>query len=216
MKRGLVAGLVVCGLFGSTAAFAQTCLGGASLQRSIVGVSGGMGFTTGARDAGALVQAGRDNAFGFGHLTSLTVDAANQTEYAVGGGAGFGTFLAADGRTQVCSTIDLQYEHGTTTGVTRVSAFETLVGLHLGFVALHQRSVAIVPTFGGGMQMTRAQATNQRTLAGVTTVERFGVASLGTGVIFHDQMSINANLVMPFARPANHPTFTLGFGYVFK
>jgi hypothetical protein len=168
------------------------------------------------RDAGAAIQAGRDSAFGVGHITSLTADAANATEFAIGGGAGFGTSLSADGRTQVCSTMDLTYEHGTTVGTTRLSAFDTLVGAHLGFVAMQQRSVAIVPTFGGGMQITRTQASNQLTLAGVTTVERFGIASFGTGVIFHDQMSINVDLVMPFATTNNDPTFVLGFGYVFK
>ena len=175
-----------------------------------------MGFTTGSRGAAAGVLAGRDQAFGGGSIGSFTSDALNRSEYAVSGQAGFGGAIDDSQRTHVCSTVEVEYEHGYDLGVTHVSAVDSAFGTHVGFVALDRRSVTIVPTFGGWLQLVRAHAANRLTLADATSVDHFGVATLGTGVIFNGQMSVNAALLMPFATTGQHPQFTLGFGYVFK
>jgi hypothetical protein len=188
----------------------QICAGSASFAAGPLQVAGGAGFTSHAHGFGVtLTLGGSATFFGVG-LGTTHFDAYKSSSFDVVAGGGYELPLDQRGVVQLCPVVAVAHTAGPNniSGGVDYSETDVAASLRLGGVATESEHVRVFPTVGLGFEYAAAKLTS--TLGGSTTDSHgFGVLSLGLGLVFNKNLTVQPRAAVPIGLDNSSATFGL-------
>jgi hypothetical protein len=222
MRRSLVVSLALAAMVNAPAV-AQTCQGLASYSAGSLQVVGNAQFPESRKVWGASVSYGMPSGVYAGadlSTTSFDEDTGiDASSLGLGIHAGYQMKLGQSGKINLCPVANLSLGMGPDDDAQDLnsSSRDLHFGVALGTEMGSTRQLRIIPTAGLGLQMSKATAEN--TASGAETElysETYGVARLGVGFVFNQQISLRPTIDIPVGSDVfNDPTFGLSVGYNF-
>jgi opacity protein-like surface antigen len=219
MRRSLVVSLALLAMANSPAV-AQTCQGLASFTSGKMQVAGSAQFGEIANTWGGSFTYGMPSGLHAGaDLSTTSFDGADASSLGIGAHVGYEMKLGRTGKINLCPVARLALGMGPDDEANDINASSTDVhfGLALGTEMGANPRLRILPTAGLGLQYSKAKA--EDTGPGGSTFElseTYGLARLGVGFVFNQQISIRPTVDIPLGSDiSSDPAFGLTVGYNF-
>lgn len=215
MRRSLVVSLALLAMVESPAV-AQTCLGLASFSQGKMQVSGNGQFTDGSNRFGAGFNYGLPAGIFAGAQLSTTSYDGNASSLGIGANAGYQLTVGKAANIHVCPTASLELGMGPDDDATNtdVSQRSATVGFSLGTTMSSSPRMQIVPAAGLGLAYGK-QTTKVDGVSAPDVSETYGLARLGVGFIFNQQIAVRPSVDIPLGLDNSDPTFGLTVAYSF-
>jgi Outer membrane protein beta-barrel domain len=217
MRRSLVVSLAVLAIVRSPA-MAQTCQGLASFSAGQLQVAGNAQFPEGAKVWGGSITYGVPSGiYGGADLSTTSIDNDGGSSLGIGAHAGYQMKLGRTGKMALCPVANLALGMGPDDDAADVNSSQTNAhfGLALGTEMGTSQQMRILPTAGLGLQYSKAKIEQ----GGATVAEgseTYGLARLGVGFVFNQQISVRPTIDIPVASDlVSDPTFGITVGYNF-
>jgi Outer membrane protein beta-barrel domain len=217
MRRSLVVSLALLAIVRSPAV-AQTCQGLASYSAGQMQVAGNAQFPEGAKVWGGSFSYGMPSGIYAGaDLSTTSIDNDGGSSLGVGAHAGYQMKLGQAQKLALCPVANLSLGMGPDDDAADVNSSQTNAnfGFALGTEMGASRQMRIIPTAGLGLQYSKFKVEQ----AGATVVdgsETYGLACLGVGFVFNQQISVRPTVDIPVGSDLqNDPTFGVSVGYNF-
>jgi outer membrane autotransporter protein len=221
MRRSLIVPLALLAIVKSPAA-AQTCQGMASYSAGQLQVAGNAQFPEARKIWGGSISYGQASGiYGGADLSTTSFDGLDQSSLGLGAHAGYQMKLGRAQKLALCPVANLALGMGpdAEAGNSSVDNSQTDAhfGLALGTEMGASRQMRIIPTAGLGLQYTKFKTEITGPGAGTSEVsETYGLARLGVGFVFNQQISVRPTVDIPVASDlVSDPTFGLTVGYNF-
>jgi hypothetical protein len=219
MRRSLVVSLALLAIVRAPAV-AQTCQGLASYTAGQMQVAGTAQFGEFSNTWGGSFSYGvPSGVYGGLDLSTESFDNDGGSSLGVGAHAGYQMKLGRTGKMSLCPVARLALGMGPDDEANDINASQTNVhfGLALGTEMGSTPRMRILPTAGLGLQYSKAKI--EDTSPGGATVEAsetYGIARLGVGFVFNQQISVRPTIDIPLGSDlSNDPVFGLSVGYNF-
>jgi Outer membrane protein beta-barrel domain len=218
MRRSLVVSLALLAMVRSPAV-AQTCQGLASFSAGQMQVAGNAQFSDVTNTWGGSFSYGIPSGiYGGADLSTTSFDGIDQSSLGIGAHAGYQMTLGRAGRMHLCPVASLALGMGPDDEALDINSSSTDVhlGLAVGTSMGTNPRMQILPTAGLGLQYSKAKV--EDTSPGGTTLEgsnTYGLARLGVGFIFNQQISVRPSLDIPLGLDGSDPTFGVTVAYNF-
>jgi hypothetical protein len=219
MRRSLVVSLALLAMVRSPAV-AQTCQGLASFSAGQMQVAGNAQFGEFTNTWGGSFTYGMPSGVYAGaDLSTTSFDGIDQSSLGLGAHAGYQMKLGQTGKMHLCPVARLALGMGPDDEATNINSSSTDVhfGLALGTEMGANPRLRILPTAGLGLQYSKAKV--EDTSPGGTSVEAsetYGLARLGVGFVFNQQISIRPTVDIPLGSDiSSDPAFGLSVAYNF-
>jgi opacity protein-like surface antigen len=219
MRRSLVVSLALLAIVRSPAV-AQTCEGLASFSTGQLQVAGNAQFPQGGNVWGASITYGVPSGiYGGADLSTTSFDGIEQHSLGIGAHAGYQMQLGRASKVSVCPVARLALGMGPDDSANDINSSST--DMHFGFAVGTSmganQQLRILPTAGLGLQYSKAKV--EDTSPGGSTFEAsetYGLARLGVGFVFNQQISVRPTIDIPVASDlVSDPTFGITVGYNF-
>jgi Outer membrane protein beta-barrel domain len=218
MRRSLVVSLALLAIVRSPAV-AQTCQGLASFTAGNMQVAGNAQFPEGGKIWGGSFSYGMPSGLYAGaDLSTTSFDGIDQSSLGIGAHAGYQMKLGRTGKMSLCPVARLALGMGPDDSANDINSSSTDVhfGLALGTEMGTSQQMRILPTAGLGLQYSKAKVENTATNASAEISETYGLARLGVGFVFNQQISVLPTIDIPVASDlVSDPTFGITVGYNF-
>jgi hypothetical protein len=219
MRRSLVVSLALLAIVRSPAV-AQSCQGLASFSAGQMQVAGNAQFPEGGNVWGGSFSYGMPSGVYAGADVSTTsFDGLDQSSLGIGAHAGYQMKLGRTGKLSLCPVARLALGMGPDDEAADINSSSTDMhfGLALGTEMGTSQQVRILPTAGLGLQYTKLKI--EDTSPGGASLEgseTYGLARLGVGFVFNQQISVRPTIDIPVGSDlVNDPTFGITVGYNF-
>ena len=219
MRRSLVVSLALLAIVRSPAV-AQTCQGLASFSAGQMQVAGNAQFPEGGKVWGGSFSYGMPSGIYAGaDLSTTSIDNDGGSSLGVGAHAGYQMKLGRTGKVNLCPVANLALGMGPDDEANDINSSQTSAhfGLALGTEMGATQQLRIVPTGGLGLQYSKFKI--EDTGPGGATIEAsetYGLARLGVGFVFNQQISVRPTVDIPVGSDLiTDPTFGLTVGYNF-
>jgi outer membrane autotransporter protein len=219
MRRSLIVPLALLAIVKSPAA-AQTCQGMASYSAGQLQVAGNAQFPEARKVWGGSISYGQvSGIYGGADLSTTSFDGLDQSSLGLGAHAGYQMKLGRTQKMALCPVASLALGMGPDDDALEINSSQTNahVGLALGTEMGASRQMRIIPTAGFGLQYSKAKV--EDTSPGGQTFEAsetYGLARLGVGFVFNQQISVRPTVDIPVASDlVSDPTFGITVGYNF-
>jgi outer membrane protein with beta-barrel domain len=221
MRRSLVVSLALLAIVRSPAV-AQTCQGLASYSAGQLQVAGNAQFPEGAKVWGGSLSYGLPSGiYGGADLSTTSIDNDGGSSLGIGAHAGYQMKLGRSGKMSLCPVARLALGMGPDAEAGNSSVDNSQTDAHFGFALGTEmgtsQQMRILPTAGLGLQYTKFKTEITGPGAGTTEVsETYGLARLGVGFVFNQQISVRPTIDIPVASDlVSDPTFGITVGYNF-
>jgi hypothetical protein len=221
MRRSLVVSLALLAIVRSPAV-AQTCQGLASYSAGQLQVVANAEFPEARKVWGASINYGMPSGiYGGADLSTTSFDNDGGSSLGIGAHAGYQMKLGSTGKINLCPVARLALGMGpdSEAGNTSINGSSTDLhfGLALGTDMGANPRMRIIPTAGVGLQHTKLKEEVTGPGAGTNEFsETYGLARLGVGFVFNQQISVRPTIDIPVASDVfNDPTFGVSVGYNF-
>jgi hypothetical protein len=218
MRRSLVVSLALLAIVRSPAV-AQTCQGLASYSAGNMQVAANAQFPQGGNVWGGSFSYGMPSGLYAGaDLSTTSFDGIDQSSLGIGAHAGYQMKLGRTGKMSLCPVARLALGMGPDDSANDINSSSTDVhfGLALGTEMGTSQQMRILPTAGLGLQYSKAKVENTATNASAEISETYGLARLGVGFVFNQQISVLPTIDIPVASDlVSDPTFGITVGYNF-
>ena len=219
MRRSLVVSLTLLAIVRSQAV-AQTCQGMASFSAGQMQVAANAQFPQGGNVWGGSFSYGLPSGvYGGADISTTSFDGISANSLGIGAHAGYQMKLGRTGKLNLCPVASLALGMGPDDADLNINSSSTDVhfGLALGTDMGSTPRMRIIPTAGLGLQYSKVKI--EDTAPGGTTVdgsETYGLARLGVGFVFNQQISVRPTIDIPVGSDLiNDPTFGVSVGYNF-
>ena len=219
MRRSLVVSLALLAIVRAPAV-AQTCQGLASFSAGQMQVAANAQFPEGGKVWGGSFSYGTPSGvYGGADLSTLSIDNDGGSSLGIGVHTGYQMKLGRTGKLNLCPVASLALGMGPDDEANDINGSSTDVhfGLALGTDMGSTPRMRIIPTAGLGLQYTKLKI--EDTSPGGATFEgseTYGLARLGVGFVFNQQISVRPTIDIPVGSDLiNDPTFGLSVGYNF-
>jgi hypothetical protein len=219
MRRSLVVSLALLAIVRSQAV-AQSCQGLASFSAGQMQVAANAQFPQGGNVWGGSFSYGLPSGvYGGADLSTTSFDGISANSLGIGAHAGYQMKLGRTGKLNLCPVASLALGMGPDDAALNLNSSSTDVhfGLALGTDMGSTPRMRIIPTAGLGLQYSKVKI--EDTAPGGTTVEgseTYGLARLGVGFVFNQQISVRPTIDIPVGSDLiNDPTFGVSVGYNF-
>ena len=219
MRRSLVVSLALLAIVRSQAV-AQTCQGMASFSAGQMQVAANAQFPQGGNVWGGSFSYGLPSGvYGGADISTTSFDGISANSLGIGAHAGYQMKLGRTGKLNLCPVASLALGMGPYDADLNINSSSTDVhfGLALGTDMGSTPRMRIIPTAGLGLQYSKVKI--EDTAPGGTTVdgsETYGLARLGVGFVFNQQISVRPTIDIPVGSDLiNDPTFGVSVGYNF-
>ena len=219
MRRSLVVSLALLAIIRSQAV-AQTCQGLASFSAGQMQVAANAQFPQGGNVWGGSFSYGLPSGvYGGADISTTSFDGISANSLGIGAHAGYQMKLGRTGKLNLCPVASLALGMGPDDADLNINSSSTDVhfGLALGTDMGSTPRMRIIPTAGLGLQYSKVKI--EDTAPGGTTVdgsETYGLARLGVGFVFNQQISVRPTIDIPVGSDLiNDPTFGVSVGYNF-
>ena len=219
MRRSLVVSLTLLAIVRSQAV-AQTCQGLASFSAGQMQVAANAQFPQGGNVWGGSFSYGLPSGvYGGADISTTSFDGISANSLGIGAHAGYQMKLGRTGKLNLCPVASLALGMGPDDADLNINSSSTDVhfGLALGTDMGSTPRMRIIPTAGLGLQYSKVKI--EDTAPGGTTVdgsETYGLARLGVGFVFNQQISVRPTIDIPVGSDLiNDPTFGVSVGYNF-
>jgi len=216
MRRSLVVSLALLAIVQSPAV-AQTCLGLASFSQGNMQVSGNGQFADGSNRFGAGFSYGLPaSVFAGAQLSTTSYDGADASSLGIGANVGYQMTVGKAANIHVCPVASLELGMGPDDDATNtnVSQRSATVGFSLGTTMASSPRMQIVPAAGLGLAYGKQTMEIDGVSAGDVS-ETYGLARLGVGFIFNQQIAVRPSIDIPLGLDNSDPTFGLTVAYSF-
>jgi opacity protein-like surface antigen len=219
MRRSLIVPLALLAIV-KTPAAAQTCQGLASYSAGQLQVAGNAQFPEGGKIWGGSISYGLPSGLYAGaDLSTTSFDGLDQSSLGVGAHVGYEMKLGRASKISLCPVARLALGMGPDDKAADLNSSST--DMHFGFAVGTSmganQQLRILPTAGLGLQYSKLKV--EDTSAGGQTVEgseTYGLARLGVGFVFNQQISVRPTVDIPLGSDlVNDPTFGISVGYNF-
>ena len=217
MRRSLVVSLALLAMVESPAV-AQTCLGMASFTHGNMQASGNGQFSDGMNRFGAGFTYGLPaSVFAGAQISTTSFDGAPSSSLGIGANVGYQLSLGKAANIAVCPTASFEVGMGPDDDAADINSSQTNMnfGFALGTEMGATQQMRIIPTAGLGLQYSKFKVEQ----GGATVVdgsETYGLARLGVGFVFNQQISVRPTVDIPVGSDLqNDPTFGVSVGYNF-
>jgi opacity protein-like surface antigen len=221
MRRSLIVPLALLAIVKSPAA-AQTCQGMASYSAGQLQVAGNAQFPEGAKVWGGSLTYGMPSGLYAGaDLSTTSIDNDGGSSLGIGAHAGYQMKLGRTQKLALCPVASLALGMGPDSEVGNSSIDNSQTSAHFGFALGTEmgatQQMRIIPTAGLGLQYSKFKSEITGPGAGTDEVsETYGLARLGVGFVFNQQISVRPTIDIPVASDlVSDPTFGLSVGYNF-
>ena len=221
MRRSLMVPLALLAIVKSPAA-AQTCQGLASYSAGQLQVAGNAQFPEGAKVWGGSLSYGLPSGLYAGaDLQTTSINDDGGSSLGLGAHAGYQMKLGRTGKMNLCPVARLALGMGPDEEVGNSSVDNSQTDAHFGFALGTEmgasQQMRIIPTAGLGLQYTKFKTEITGPGAGTSEIsETYGLARLGVGFVFNQQISVRPTVDIPVASDlVSDPTFGLTVGYNF-
>jgi hypothetical protein len=219
MRRSLVVSLALLAIVRSPAV-AQTCQGLASFSAGPMQVAGNAQFPEGGKIWGGSFTYGMPSGVYAGaDLSTTSLDNDAGSSLGIGAHAGYQMKLGRTGKLNLCPVARLALGMGPDDEAAEINSSSTDVhfGFALGTEMGANPRMRIIPTAGLGLQYSKLKV--EDTSPGGASIEgseTYGLARLGVGFVFNQQISLRPTVDIPVGSDLiNDPTFGLSVGYNF-
>jgi len=219
MRRSLVVSLALLAIVRSQAV-AQSCQGLASFSAGQMQVAANAQFPQGGNVWGGSFSYGLPSGvYGGADLSTTSFDGISANSLGIGAHAGYQMKLGRTGKLNLCPVASLALGMGPDDAALNLNSSSTDVhfGLALGTDMGSTPRMRIIPTAGLGLQYSKVKI--EDTAPGGSTVEgseTYGLARLGVGFVFNQQISVRPTIDIPVGSDLiNDPTFGVTVGYNF-
>jgi hypothetical protein len=218
MRRSLVVSLALLAIVRSPAV-AQTCQGLASFSAGQMQVGANAQFSNLTNAWGASFTYGVPSGIYAGaDLSTRSFDGIDPNSLGIGAHAGYQMNLGRSGKMHLCPVASLALGMGPDDAAANINSSSTdaQFGLALGTSMGTNPRMQILPTAGLGLQYNKAKV--EDTSVGGTTVEASetrGLARVGVGFIFNQQISFRPSVDIPLGGTNNDATFGVSVAYSF-
>jgi hypothetical protein len=207
---------------GRSPVVAQTCQGLASYSAGSLQVVANAQFPSSAKVWGASVSYGMPSGIYAGaDLSTTSIDeevfGEGLSSLGIGAHAGYQMKLGQSGKINLCPVASLALGMGPDSEALDLNSSSTDVhfGFALGSEMGSTRQLRIIPTAGLGLQYSKAKAENTQTNATEEFSDTYGLARLGVGFVFNQQISVRPTIDIPVGLDGSDPVFGLSVGYNF-
>jgi Outer membrane protein beta-barrel domain len=221
MRRSLVVSLALLAIVRSPVV-AQTCQGLASFSAGQMQVVGNIALPEARTVFGGSFSYGMPSGIYAGaDLSNTSIDNDGGSSLGIGAHAGYQMKLGQSGKLNLCPVAGLALGMGPDNDAADLNGSSTDVhfGLALGTEMGSTPRMRIIPTAGLGLQYRKLKF--EDTGPGGTTdefSETYGVARLGVGFVFNQQISVRPTIDIPVGADlveSSDPIFGLSVGYNF-
>jgi len=215
MRRSLVVSLALLAIVRSPAV-AQTCLGLASFSSGKMQVAAQGQFTEGANRFGGGFNYGIPaSVFGGAQISTTSFDGADASSLGIGANVGYQLAMGKAADIHVCPVASFELGMGPDDDALSIdrSSTQANVGFSIGKTMGATPRMQIVPAAGLGLAYTKLSEDD-----GTTTVdasETYGLARLGVGFIFNQQIAVRPSVDIPLGLDNSDPTFGVTVAYSF-
>jgi hypothetical protein len=217
MRRSLVVSLALLAIVRSPAV-AQTCQGLASYSAGNMQVAGNAQFPQGGNVWGGSFSYGMPSGLYAGaDLSTTSYDGIDQSSLGIGAHAGYQMKLGRTGKVALCPVANLALGMGPDDKAADINSSQTNAhfGFALGTEMGASQQMRILPTAGLGLQYSKAKVEQGGATVGEAS-ETYGLARLGVGFVFNQQISVRPTIDIPVASDlVSDPTFGITVGYNF-
>jgi hypothetical protein len=221
MRRSLVVSLAVLAIVRSQAA-AQTCQGLASYSAGQLQVAANAEFPEARKVWGGSINYGLPSGvYGGADLSTTSFDGVDGSSLGIGAHAGYQMKLGRSGKMNLCPVARLALGMGPDAEAGNTSIDNSQTDVHFGFALGTEmgasQQMRILPTAGLGLQYTKLKEEVTGPGAGTSEIsETYGLARLGVGFVFNQQISVRPTIDIPLASDlVSDPTFGITVGYNF-
>ena len=218
MRRSLVVSLALLAIVRSPAV-AQSCEGLASFSAGQMQVAGNAQFGEFTNTWGGSFTYGiPSGVYAGADLSTTSFDGIDQSSLGIGAHAGYQMKLGRTGKMSLCPVARLALGMGPDDEAAEINSSSTAAhfGLALGTEVGANPRMRILPTVGLGLQYSKAKV--EDTSPGGSAFEAsdtYGLARLGVGLVFNQQISIRPSVDIPLGLEGSDPAFGLTVGYNF-
>lgn len=215
MRRSLVVLFALLAIVRTPAA-AQTCLGLASFSKGKMQVAAHGQFTQGANRFGGGFNYGLPaGIFGGAQLSTTSFDGTDASSLGVGADIGYQLAMGKSADIHVCPVASFELGLGPDDDALSIdrSSKQANVGFSIGKTMGATPRMQIVPAAGLGLAYTKVSEDD-----GTTTLdasETYGLARLGVGLIFNQQIAVRPSVDIPLGLDNSDPTFGVIVAYSF-
>jgi outer membrane protein with beta-barrel domain len=216
MRRSLVVSLALLAIVRAPAV-AQTCQGLASFSAGQMQVAANAQFPEGGKIWGGSFSYGMPSGvYGGADLSTTSLDNDGGSSLGIGAHAGYQMKLGRTGKINLCPVASLALGMGPDDEASDLNSSSTNVhfGLALGTEMGANQQVRILPTAGLGLQYSKLK----EEIGGVASPDvsdTYGLARLGVGFVFNQQISVRPTIDIPVGLEGSDPVFGLSVGYNF-
>lgn len=211
-QAAIALGALVLGLAGPAAA--QICAGAASFSSGPLQVGAAIAFSDNARAFGGAFGGGTDAVFVLGSVGGVTIDNTDGTAVQLAVTVGSDQAVDREGRVRLCPVGSLTYLSGPSVGIFDTSTVGFSGGGEVGVVAAETPTVSVIPTFGVRVAHERLTVRLPR-VDSETVSETFGLANIGVGFVFNDQIALVPSVSVPIGLEGGDTLFAIALAVNF-
>jgi outer membrane autotransporter protein len=185
-------------------------------------VVGSAQFPEGAKVWGASISYGLPSGiYGGADLSNTSIDNDGGSSLGIGAHAGYQMKLGRTGKLNLCPVANLALGMGPDDEDAELNSSQTHAhfGFALGTEMATSQQMRIIPTAGLGLQYSKFKEEiggNGGGAGDFEASETYGLARLGVGFVFNQQISVRPTIDIPVGSDLiNDPTFGLSVGYNF-
>jgi hypothetical protein len=215
MRRSLVVSLALLAMVNAPAV-AQTCQGLASFTSGKMQVAGNGQFTEGMNRFGAGFSYGLPaGVFGGAQLSTSSFDAVDGSSIGVGANLGYQLAMGKSADIHVCPVASFELGMGPDDDANSIdrSSKQANIGLSIGKTMGATPRMQIVPAAGLGLAYISLSEDDGT--GSIDASETYGLARLGVGFIFNQQIAVRPSVDIPLGLEGSDPTFGLTVAYSF-
>ena len=220
MRRSLVVSLALLAIVRSQAA-AQACEGLASFSAGQMQVAGNAQFGELTNVwGGSFTYCLPSGVYAGADLSTTSFDGIDPNSLGIGAHAGYQMTLGQSGKMHLCPVARFQLGMGPDDDAADLngSSTEATFGLALGTQMGTNPQLRILPTAGVGLQYHKDKLEDTGPGGGTLFEgsETYGLARIGVGFVFNNQISVRPTVDIPVGKDAdNNPAFGVTVGYNF-